>query len=48
MKDFAELYAALDETTRTNEKVEALTRYFAAAPPADAAWAADLAATARR
>ena len=29
MKDFAELYAALDETTRTNEKVEALTRYFA-------------------
>src|SRR3954454_1176722 len=39
MRDFAELYAALDETTRTNEKVEALTRYFAHATPADAAWA---------
>jgi len=39
MRDFAQLYVALDETTRTNEKVEALTRYFAAAPPADAAWA---------
>ena len=39
VKDFAELYAALDETTRTGEKVEALTRYFARAPPADAAWA---------
>lgn len=40
MKAFAELYAALDETTKTNEKVEALTRYFASVPPADAAWAA--------
>ena len=28
MKAFAELYAALDETTKTNEKVAALTRYF--------------------
>ncbi|HUO32797.1 MAG TPA: ATP-dependent DNA ligase [Bryobacteraceae bacterium] len=40
MKAFAELYTALDETTKTNEKVEALTRYFAQVPPADAAWAA--------
>ncbi|HUE00132.1 MAG TPA: ATP-dependent DNA ligase [Bryobacteraceae bacterium] len=40
MKAFADLYAALDETTKTNEKVEALTRYFARVPPADAAWAA--------
>jgi DNA ligase-1 len=40
MKAFAELYAALDETTKTNEKVEALTRYFSRVPPADAAWAA--------
>jgi len=40
MKAFAELYTALDETTKTNEKVEALTRYFALVPPADAAWAA--------
>jgi DNA ligase 1 len=39
MKAFANLYAALDETNRTNEKVRALTRYFASAPPADAAWA---------
>ena len=39
MRAFAELYNALDETTRTNEKVEALTRYFAHAEPADAAWA---------
>jgi len=40
MKAFAELYVALDETTKTNEKVEALTRYFSRVPPADAAWAA--------
>jgi len=38
MKAFAELYAALDQTTKTNEKIRALTRYFAAAPPEDAAW----------
>ncbi len=36
---FAALYTALDETTKTTEKVEALTRYFAAVPPEDAAWA---------
>ena len=39
MKAFAELYAALDETTKTNEKVAALKRYIADAPPQDAAWA---------
>src|SRR4051794_25735696 len=39
MKPFAELYAALDETNKTSAKVAALARYFAAAPPADAAWA---------
>ena len=39
MKAFADLYTALDETTRTGEKVGALVRYFAAAAPADAAWA---------
>ncbi len=39
MKAFAELYAALDETTKTNEKVAALKRYLEAAQPADAAWA---------
>jgi DNA ligase-1 len=40
VKAFAELYGALDATTKTNEKVAALTRYFSAAAPADAAWAA--------
>src|SRR6478735_5360890 len=39
MKSFADLYAALDETTRTNDKVAALARYFASASPQDAAWA---------
>jgi DNA ligase-1 len=39
MKAFAELYAALDATTKTNDKIEALTAYFSTAPPADAAWA---------
>ena len=31
MKAFAELYAALDATTKTNEKIEALTAYFSGA-----------------
>jgi len=39
MKRFAELFQALDTTTSTNAKVEALQRYFAAAPAHDAAWA---------
>jgi ATP-dependent DNA ligase len=39
MKAFAELYAALDQTTKTNAKTTALTRYFEAAQPEDAAWA---------
>lgn len=39
MKAFAELYAALDRTTRTGEKVAALVDYFRRAEPADAAWA---------
>jgi DNA ligase-1 len=39
VKAFAELYAALDETTKTNEKVAALERYFRSAAPEDAAWA---------
>jgi DNA ligase 1 len=39
VKAFADLYAALDETTRTSEKVEAMARYFASAAPADAALA---------
>ncbi len=39
MRAFAELYTALDETNKTNEKVAALVRYFSSAPPEDAAWA---------
>jgi DNA ligase 1 len=39
VKAFAELYAALDETTKTNAKIGALKRYLEAAQPEDAAWA---------
>ncbi len=39
MQQFAHLYARLDATTKTNEKVAALQDYFAEAPAADAAWA---------
>jgi DNA ligase-1 len=39
---FARLYAELDATTRTGEKLEALKNYFQTAPPLDAAWAAFL------
>lgn len=39
MKEFAQLYAALDETTSTLEKVAALVAYFRQASPEDAAWA---------
>src|SRR4051794_22332031 len=39
MKAFTDLYVALDETTKTSVKVRALAAYFAAADPADAAWA---------
>ena len=39
MKAFADLYAALDETTKTSVKVAALVHYFARVPRADAAWA---------
>lgn len=39
MKRFSQLFAELDATTSTNAKVDALQRYFAAVPAADAAWA---------
>jgi DNA ligase-1 len=39
VKRFSRLFSELDATTSTNEKVEALTRYFDEAPPRDAAWA---------
>jgi len=38
MRRFARLFNEVDSTNRTNEKVAALVRYFAEAPPADAAW----------
>jgi DNA ligase-1 len=39
MRRFADLYQALDASTATTAKVQALTGYFACAPAADAAWA---------
>jgi DNA ligase-1 len=40
MKTFAALFAELDASTSTAHKVDAMQRYFAVAPPHDAAWAA--------
>ena len=40
MKQFTDLFIALDRTTRTNEKLDALRSYFRTAPPRDAIWAA--------
>ena len=39
MRRFAALYAALDASTGTDDKVDALVAYLAQAPAADAAWA---------
>ena len=39
MRDFARLYAELEATTRTSEKIDAMRRYFEGAAPGDAAWA---------
>ena len=39
MKRFARLYAELDSTNKTGEKVEALASYLRDAPARDAAWA---------
>ena len=39
MRRFAELYAALDRTTSTNAKRDAIAAYLHDAPAADAAWA---------
>ncbi|MDF2438827.1 MAG: ATP-dependent ligase [Bacteroidota bacterium] len=38
MKKFAELYTAIDETTKTNAKVDALVHYFSEADEKDAIW----------
>ena len=39
MKKFTDLYLALDQTNKTNEKVEAMVKYFQNATAEDAAWA---------
>jgi DNA ligase-1 len=39
MREFARLYAELDETTSTSRKLAALQAYFSSAAPQDAAWA---------
>jgi DNA ligase-1 len=39
MKHFAELFQRLDQTNKTNERVEALKSYFISAPEADRIWA---------
>jgi DNA ligase-1 len=39
MRLFTELYVELDQTNKTNEKIEAMRFYFERAEPADAAWA---------
>ena len=39
MNEFAELYAAIDSSTKTTEKVAAMAGYFQRADPLDAAWA---------
>lgn len=39
MRNFTNLYLALDQTNKTNEKVEAMVKYFQTATAEDAAWA---------
>lgn len=38
MKAFSELYTAIDETTKTNAKIDALVHYFSTADEKDAIW----------
>ena len=42
MKKFAELFTELDQTTKTNAKIDALADYFAVSPADDALWAVAL------
>jgi DNA ligase-1 len=39
VRRFARLFQEIDETTKTSDKVDAMARYFADVPAADAAWA---------
>ena len=38
MKAFSELFTNIDQTTSTNEKIDALVAYFATADEQDAIW----------
>jgi len=38
MRLFADLFQKLDQTTKTNEKIQALTEYFSTAPDEDKLW----------
>ncbi|MGN6476366.1 MAG: ATP-dependent DNA ligase, partial [Flavipsychrobacter sp.] len=38
MKDFSRLFTEIDQTTSTNDKIDALARYFEIAAPEDATW----------
>ena len=38
MKEFAHLFNAIDQSTKTNVKVAALAAYFRTAPEADRLW----------
>ena len=42
MKTFANLYTALDQTTKTNAKIDALVSYFSSVNPEDVIWAVAL------
>lgn len=42
MKRFSQLFTTLDETTKTNTKVEALAEYFSSTPHEDSIWAITL------
>lgn len=42
MRKFAELFTELDQTTKTNAKIDALANYFAVSDAADALWAVAL------
>src|SRR5688572_23553074 len=42
MKTFARLFTELDQTTKTNDKILALEKYFREAPDADKTWAVAL------
>lgn len=39
MKAFTDLYTALDQTTKTNAKVSAMSEYFSSVEPTDSIWA---------